>query len=88
MRYTYPVQIKAEIREEVLNRLRRIEGQVRGIQRLVEQGAECHKISGQVKAARTALDAAGKLVLGCHLAEALTTEKITEREAIEMIVKF
>lgn len=82
------MQIKAEMREEVLNRLRRIEGQVRGIQRLVEQSAECKKVAGQVKAARTALDAAGKLILACYLTESIASEQISERDAIDMIVKF
>lgn len=77
-----------DLREEVLNRLRRIEGQIRGIQRLVEQGAHCRKVAAQVKAARTALDAAGKLVLACHLADSLNASDLSEREAIDMIVKF
>ncbi len=76
------------MREEVLNRLRRIEGQVRGVQKLVEQGADCEKVAGQVKAARTALDAAGKLILACYLTESLASEKISERDAINLIVKF
>ena len=49
-----------QIRERVLNRLRRAEGQMRGIKRLVEEGADCRKIASQIKATRTALDAAGK----------------------------
>ena len=78
----------AKLREEVLNRLRRIEGQVRGVHRLVEQDADCKKIVSQVKAARTALDAAGKLVLACYLAESLHGDEVTEREAIDLIIKF
>ena len=82
------MEIKTEMREEVLNRLRRIEGQVRGIQRLVEQGSECRKVASQVKAARTALDAAGKLILACYVTESLGKHEISERDAIDLIVKF
>ena len=82
------MSIHNEIKDEVVNRLKRVEGQVRGIQRLVEQGAECRKVAMQVKAARTALDAAGKLVLACYLTDSLISEQISERDAIEMIVKF
>lgn len=82
------MELRENIREEVLNRLRRIEGQVRGIQRLIEQGSECQKVASQMKAARTALDAAGKLVLACYLADSLSCEELSEREAIEMIMKF
>ena len=79
---------QTDLREEVLNRLRRIEGQVRGVQRLVEEGEHCRKVASQVKAARTALDAAGKLVLACYLVDSLMNQELTEREAIDLIVKF
>ena len=49
---------------------------------------ECKKVAGQVKAARTALDAAGKLILACYLTESIASEQISERDAIDMIVKF
>ena len=88
MQYNDSMKIKAEIHEEVINRLKRIEGQVRGIQRLVEQGADCKKVASQVKAARTALDAAGKLVLACYLSESLERADMNEREAIDLIVRF
>lgn len=76
------------LKEEVTNRLRRIEGQVRGIQRLVDQGAHCRKVAAQIKAARTALDAAGKLVLACYLADSINSDDMNENEAIDMIIKF
>ena len=80
--------LETKLREEVVNRLRRIEGQVRGIQRLVEQGADCRQIASQVKAARTALDAAGKLVLACHLTDSLASGEMSTDEAVELIMKF
>ena len=80
--------MQEDTREEVSNRLKRVEGQVRGIQKLVEQGAHCRKVAAQIKAARTALDAAGKLVLACYLADSISSEDLNEREAIDMIVKF
>jgi DNA-binding FrmR family transcriptional regulator len=82
------MQVSTDVREEALNRLRRIEGQVRGIHRLVESGASCKKVASQVKAARTALDAVGKLILACYLAESLKCDSADTREAIQMIVKF
>ena len=82
------MEVDSRQREDVINRLKRVEGQVRGIQRLVDQGATCKKIASQVKAARTALDAVGKLILACYLAESLKTGGTAEREAIDLIVKF
>jgi CsoR family transcriptional regulator, copper-sensing transcriptional repressor len=43
-------------RTDVLNRLRRAEGQLRGIQRMVEEGDDCLKIGQQFSAVRKALD--------------------------------
>ena len=48
---------------DVLSRMRRIEGQIRGIQRMVEGGKECEDILVQVKAAKSALQAATKQIL-------------------------
>ena len=47
---------KDAARTDILNRLRRAEGQIRGIQRMVEEGADCQSIGHQFSAARKALD--------------------------------
>lgn len=80
--------MREDVREDVMNRLKRVEGQVRGVQRLLSQGSDCKRLVSQVKAARTALDAAGKLVLACYLAESIGKDAVSEREAIDLIVKF
>ncbi len=43
-------------RSDVLNRLRRAEGQIRGVQRMLEEGESCLKIAQQFSAVRKALD--------------------------------
>lgn len=45
-----------ERKAELLHRLRRAEGQVRGLQRLLESGADCAQIAQQLLATRHALD--------------------------------
>jgi CsoR family transcriptional regulator, copper-sensing transcriptional repressor len=45
-----------ERRAELMHRLRRAEGQVRGLQKLLEEGADCRKIAQQLLATRHALD--------------------------------
>ena len=42
--------------EELRGRLRRVEGQIRGIERMLEQRADCHAVVQQMSAARAALD--------------------------------
>jgi DNA-binding FrmR family transcriptional regulator len=50
-----------------LNRLRRIEGQVRGLQRMVEEDAYCIDVLTQVAAVQTALEQVAVRVLDAHV---------------------
>ena len=59
-------------RGELLNRLRRIEGQVRGIERLVEDEAYCLDILQQVEAMTAAADSVALLLLEDHIDGCLT----------------
>jgi DNA-binding FrmR family transcriptional regulator len=45
-----------KIRTDLLNRLKRAEGQLRGVQRMIEQGQPCLDIAAQMAAVRKALD--------------------------------
>lgn len=60
------IQNKDQQHELVL-RLRRIEGQLRGIQAMIEKGADCEKITQQLSASRRALDKAFFQVLACAI---------------------
>ncbi len=53
--------------EDQLKRLSRIEGQVRGIRKMIEEGRYCIDIAAQIKAARSALTQVGLGVLELHL---------------------
>lgn len=59
-------------RRLLLHRLRRIEGQARGIQRLVENEAYCLDVLQQVEAMTAAADQVAMLVLEDHIAGCLT----------------
>lgn len=51
--------------QEMLKRLARVEGQVRGVHKLVEADADCEKILQQMAAARKALDKAYYEMIAC-----------------------
>jgi DNA-binding FrmR family transcriptional regulator len=53
--------------KQITNRLRRIEGQVRGIQRMVEEDAYCADVLTQVAAVQTALEQVAVKVLDGHV---------------------
>lgn len=58
--------IAPEKSQDIINRLRRIEGQVRGIQRMVEEGQDCRKIVHQISAIKSALTSTSYVVLECY----------------------
>jgi DNA-binding FrmR family transcriptional regulator len=59
-------------RTRLLHRLKRIAGQVAGIQRMVEEGRYCADILTQIAALRSALDAVGVEVLTDHMAHCVS----------------
>ena len=54
-------------KRELVLRLKRIEGQLRGIQAMIESGADCEKVAQQLSASRRALDKAFFNVLACAI---------------------
>lgn len=57
----------AKDRQPLHNRLRRIEGQVRGIDRMIDEDAYCIDVITQVSAVKSALDRVAMLLLEDHL---------------------
>lgn len=61
------IGVEPEIKASNLKRLRRIEGQVRGIQKMVEEDRYCADIMIQVSAAQEALRTVGRELMRNHL---------------------
>ena len=61
------VAVDAETKEANLRRLRRLEGQVRGLQRMVEEDRYCPDIMIQISAAQEALRTVGRELMRNHL---------------------
>lgn len=62
------MQLPDHVETEVRNRLRRVTGQLHGVERMLEEGRDCKEIVAQLSAATKALEQAGLRVL----AEGLT----------------
>jgi len=76
-------------RDEIITRLRRVEGQVRGIQRMIEEGRDCEAIVTQLMAARAALDRASILIINSHIERCLLDATGQEgRAQLERLVSF
>jgi len=67
--------------KDVLDRLRRIEGQVRGIRRMVEERRDCEAVLTQVMAARTALEGVAGRVVAAHIDECMASRPADEARA-------
>lgn len=86
-------QEQERIKHNVLSRMKRIEGQVRGIQRMIEEGKECEDILVQVRAVRSALQSANKLILKRYMLRCYTDtvqearEGHDEHESLEKFIK-
>jgi DNA-binding FrmR family transcriptional regulator len=83
--------------EALRNRLRRVEGQVRGIQKMLEEGRYCVDVLTQLDAARAALARVQDQVLEAHLnhcvGDALDGSDVSERrqkvdEVVTLLQKF
>lgn len=84
-----------EYNDQMKNRVKRIEGQLRGILRMMEEGKDCKEVITQLSAARTAIDRTIGVVVSSNLVECVrnaeeTGEHCTEelvKEAVNLLVK-
>lgn len=58
---------KEEHQRALIARLKRVEGQIRGVQGMIEKGAECEAIAQQLSAARKALDRSFYEMIACSV---------------------
>ncbi|MEU1693182.1 metal-sensitive transcriptional regulator [Streptomyces hirsutus] len=58
--------------KSVLNRLRRAQGQIAGVIRMIEEGRDCEEVVTQLAAASRALDRAGFAIIATGLQQCLT----------------
>ncbi len=84
---------KADV-EAILARLRRIEGQIRGIHRMLAEDRVCEDIVTQLMAARSSLDQVGLLIIDQHVERCLISNQSSEdalrnlRQAMRMWLRF
>jgi CsoR family transcriptional regulator, copper-sensing transcriptional repressor len=70
--HTEHTAIGPDVRDDATRRLKRIEGQVRGLQRMVEEGRYCPDILTQMASVHAALRGVGKLLMRNHLQHCVT----------------
>jgi DNA-binding FrmR family transcriptional regulator len=80
-------------RRRILNRLRRLEGQIRGLQSMIESGKDCDCVLTQVMAAKSALNQVGLHIVGHSMKTCLTNNRVNVGdeaidEAIAVFLKY
>lgn len=89
--------VGGEQKEDVLRRLNRIEGQVKGLRRLVEEDTYCVDVLTQISSVHEALRGVGKILMRNHLQHCVTdalrggdgeSAEKTYQEMMDLIYKF
>lgn len=79
-----------EYSNEIKNRLKRAEGQVRGVLRMMEENKHCKDVVNQLSAVRNAIDRAIAQIVATNLQQCILEEKDSNKvveEAIELLIK-
>ncbi|MBD7910170.1 MULTISPECIES: metal-sensitive transcriptional regulator [Clostridium] len=71
---------EADKNKDILNRLKRIEGQVKGIQKMVENDICCKDVLVQISAIRSAINKVGSIMIENYACNCLSTEDNKENE--------
>lgn len=75
-----------EYDKSVINRLKRIEGQIRGVLNMIEQNKDCREVVTQLSASRTGIDRTIGLIVSMNL-EQCVRENIENGEDTKELVK-
>jgi DNA-binding FrmR family transcriptional regulator len=80
-------------RHQIITRLKRLEGQVRGLQSMVEAGKDCEDVLTQVMAAKSALDKVGLHIIRYAMHECLLDDEGKSKdeivdEALDVFLKY
>lgn len=86
--------MKTEYDKKVVNRIKRAEGQMRGVQKMMDEESDCQSVVTQLKAIRSSLDRAIGLIVAENLVDCLEDETLNQedrdqmvQQAVELIVK-
>lgn len=87
------LDIRDQERRRILNRLRRLEGQIRGLQSMIESGKDCEAVLTQIMAAKSALNQVGLHIIAhsmktCLVDDAEKTREELIDEALAIFLKY
>ena len=80
------VMMSDDIQKQLMNRMSRIEGQVKGVKRMIDRNVYCDDILNQMAAVQSALHAVSRLLLESHI-HTCVIEKLEKKDP-EVISEF
>ena len=78
--YAVGMRFPEDVNDDVVKRLRRLEGQIRGVQRMIEEGQDCRDVVTQLSACKSALDRVGYRLVAAGLRHCAIPAEGTEVE--------
>ncbi|MTI80907.1 MAG: metal-sensitive transcriptional regulator [Firmicutes bacterium] len=79
---------KEYAKKDLQSRLKRVEGQVRGVQKMIDENRDCGDIVIQLAAIKAAINRVGFTVLACHLAGGLKEGIENDQDANQFLDEF
>jgi len=77
----------AEVKADLLRRLRRIEGQARGVARMIEEGRDCQEVLQQLAAIRAAAYQASLRLMRSFAVECIQASDSSPEETVEALIR-
>jgi CsoR family transcriptional regulator, copper-sensing transcriptional repressor len=84
-----------EAKSDLILRLKRVEGQIRGVLNMIESDADCEKVAQQMSACRKALDRAFHRMIACMIQQSLSegdgfndAAKVRLQHMTDLLAKF
>lgn len=78
------VMISEEQKKALQQRLRRIEGQVRGVQKMIEEDRDCREIAQQLQAIRSAVKSTNQDLIHTYLKECVPQNEVSDLKLAEI----
>lgn len=78
------MELSDDVMEDLQKRLRRVEGQVRGIQQMLTEGRDCRDIVAQISAVGTAVERVGFKLLVTGMSQCLADPKAAKRNGFDL----
>ncbi|UCZ55210.1 metal-sensitive transcriptional regulator [Bacillus shivajii] len=79
-------QVPSDVKESLIKRMNRIEGQVRGVKGMIERDVYCDDILNQMSAVQSALNSVSRLLLDSHM-KTCVMERLKEEDT-EVVDEF